>query len=203
METELEKIQEAIKKDSIEASVLDNKVEFVHDDITYRVSKPTYKQKQEAYKFRVKKFNELMSDKSVKFEKDIVLMYKEKGIDLNELTTQTTQLETDKHNLQLKLGEALASKASVEDLEEYKKAIQDILDRQIGLMYEKLNFTQFSLESQLNNYMYTVFTMLITEKKDGEKWVRVWNTLDEFENSDEALINAIATYSTLILRNEI
>ena len=203
MENELEQIQEAIIKDSVEASVLSNQVEFTHEEVTYRVSKPSYKLKQEAYKYRMKKFNELMEDKTVKFEKDIVAMYKEKGVDLDELSTKSQKLEADKHILQEKLGEALANKASVQDLTQYKTAIQAILDDQVRLVYERLNLLQFSLESQLNNYMYTVFTMLITEKKDGEKWLRVWNTLEEFENSDEALINAIAVYSTLILRNEI
>src|ERR1039457_3949402 len=64
-----EKVAQAINKDFIEDITRDNKMEFTHENVKYRIAKPNYNQKQEIYRERVKKFTELLKDPAYSLEK--------------------------------------------------------------------------------------------------------------------------------------
>lgn len=211
MEDRIELSQEAEKEfkkemaqDAVETAITNNQLEFTFKDELYRVSKPSYKQKQVAQKLKSKKFNELLADKDVKFEKELKEQYKAKGIDIDELSHKIVALEAKKQLIQEKLGKALVDKAPDSDLNVYKIEIESIIAEEYQIMLEKLSYLQFSLESQLQNYMYQVFTSLIAEKKVNDTWIQVWKTVEDLENTqDEELINTVAKYSTFILKNEV
>lgn len=205
---EIEKVKEEVKESMnqtiLEEAILDNKFEFEYKEQTYRVRKPTFKEKQRAYRKKVEKMTELLKDKNLMLERDLVTLYKERNIDLNALSDQVQTLEKQKQNIQEKLGSLLANKGIESEIKSYKEEIQKIEAEQINLSTQRTSFLECSIEHQLFTYLYAYLTSVIAEKKVGESWVKVWNSYEEFEDSkDEDFITKIAFYSTFVLRNEI
>ncbi len=202
--TEIAKeLTEMFQRETVENAVNNNVGEFEILEVPYRVSKPTYGQKQKTYKKRAEKFTELIQDKTLMLEKDLKKQYKERGIDIDEMQTKIISLEREKHNIQLKLGEALVKQASDTELKAYKEQIEEIQAKQINISIEKTNLLDFTIEQQLFVFTYTYLTFLIAEKKVDDKWVKVWNTWEDFENSDEDLIKEISYHASLIMKDEL
>jgi len=197
LEAVQEKVQEAINKDFIEDITKDNKMEFMHGDIKYRIVKPTYEQKQSIYKERVKKFTELLKDQTYALEKDLKKQYLLRDIDIDAMTKKIASLDTKKQQLQFKLGEILKKDGSDVDCQTYKKEIELLVAEQQTLAIEKQSYLEFSIENQVMLHMYNYMTFIITEKLVGEKWVRAFNTFQEFMQSDENLVGKLAFLITM------
>jgi hypothetical protein len=52
-------------------------------------------------------------------------------------------------------------------------------------------------------YTYSYFTFLLSEKKEGENWVRVWNKFEDFEVGEDVLISKLTYYVTIMSNSEI
>lgn len=196
-------IAETLNLGITENAIVDNKLEFKVGEVQYRVHKPTVGERTEASKYQSKKFVELLKDKSVLMEADIIKQYKDKGIDIEEFDKTAKNLEKEKQDIQEKLGKALADKAPEVDLEVYKKQIASLLFNIQDVLTRKNALLQYSLETQLFNETFSYFVMLVTEVKKGEEWVRLWNSLEEMNNADSQFFNQVVFYSTFVLRGEI
>ena len=197
------KVSQTINKDFIEDITRDNKMEFTHDAIKYRVAKPNYNQKQEIYRERVKKFTELLKDSAYSLEKDLKKHYLTRDIDIDAMTNRLKGLEEKKTTLQYKLGELLKNDGSEKDGESLKKEIEDIQREQQAIVIEKQTLLEYSIENQVVIYMYNYMTYLITEKQVGEKWVKAFSSFDEFMNTDEILVGKLAFLITMTYQNGI
>ena len=198
-----EKVAQAINKDFIEDITRDNKMEFTHENIKYRIAKPTYNQKQEIYRERVKKFTELLKDQAYSLEKDLKKHYLTRDINIDEMTNNLKGLEEKKGNLQYKLGELLKSDGSESDGESIKKEIETVMKEQQAIVVEKQSLLEFSIENQVVIYMYNYMTYLITEKCVGEKWVKAFSSFEQFMNSDDVLVGKLAFLITMTYQNGI
>ena len=123
---ELENIQkiEAVKKKLNEIMELDavgdflksNEFEFEFKGNKYRVRKPSYKIKQEAYQKRLSKYSILLKEKNedgtfkYSIEEDLLKNYKERGIDVDGMNKQMDNLVLDKERLMMRLGKGLTDK---------------------------------------------------------------------------------------------
>jgi hypothetical protein len=187
----------------VEEILANNHYEFKYKDIDYKVIKPTFKDKQEVYRKKGSKLAELLKNKDILLESALIAQFKERGVDIEEFDTKIKILEQKKNSLKEKLGEALAKQSSESDLKIYREEIVDIITEQTNLSTQKFSYVQFSLENQLKMFAYTYMTISIIFKKENDKWVRVWNTIEEFENCpDEEFINNISFYAGLILKDE-
>ena len=198
-----EKVAQAINKDFIEDITRDNKMEFIHDNIKYRIAKPNYNQKHEIYRERVKKFTELLKDPAYSLEKDLKKSYLVREIDVDEMTNKIKGLEEKKGNIQFKLGELLKNDGPEADGESLKKEIEQLTRDQQAIAVEKQTLLEYSIENQVVIYMYNYMTYLITEKFVGEKWVKAFATFQEFMNSDETLVGKLAFLITMTYQNGI
>ena len=198
-----EKVNQAINKDFIEEITRDNKMEFTHEGIKYRVAKPNYNQKQEIYREKVKKFTELLKDSAYSLEKDLKKHYLTRDIDVDGMTNKLKGLEEKRTALQFKLGELLKSDGSQADGEALKKEIEDIMTEQQGIVVEKQILLEYSIENQVVIYMYNYMTYLITEKLVAEKWVKAFTSFKEFMESDETLVGKLAFLITMTYQNGI
>jgi hypothetical protein len=98
----------------------------------------------------------------------------------------------------IKLGELIKNKGNEIELNNFKNEIE-ILNSEIGLLsIRKTSFLEFSLENQVMIYTYSYLTYLLAEKKEGENFVRVWNTYADFENDKENLVNKFSYYVTVM-----
>ena len=202
-ETKVDVLLPEQEQSLLESALLDNKLEFDYRSIKYRIKKPSFKEKQETYKRKSIRFSELIRDKTYMLEADLKKQFKERGIDLDEMTERVKNLEREKDSLQLKLGEAIVKQASDSELKTYKEQIATIKERQLELLNEKNNYLEFSIENQLFGESYSYLLFLCAEKLIDEKWVKAWATYQDFEVSDEELVRTLAYYSTYMLRDEV
>ncbi len=194
-----EQVTKAQETDFLEEVIKNNKSEFTHLGVKYRVGKLNYEQKQEIYKERVKKFTQLLRDKDYSLEKDLKREYLARGIDIDALTNKIKTLEGQKDSAKLKLGELLKNNASDSDCDKIKKEIEGILEEQKNTAMEKQTLLEFSIENQVIVHMYNYMTYLMAERFDGENWVRAFKTFKDFSQSqDDELIGKLAFLVTLI-----
>ena len=208
--SELEKkIAEIVDLNKVEELVKNNEVTFEVNNITYKVKRATYKQKADTYSKKIEKFIELLKNDKYMLEDDIKKLYLKRGTDIDALTQKLNLLFNNRENLMFRLGEAITNKVPENELEPFKKEIDSINKEIQSLTFNKTSLLESSIESQTMVYAYSYLTFLTVEKlvkgkdlgegnKEADSWIRVWNTWEEFENSEDAVINKASYYVTLM-----
>ena len=189
-ELELSKVEELVK---------DNRITFDHKDKKYRVRLLNLAEKEELDLLRRKKFGQLMKDKDIFLEKDLILQYKERGIDIDEHDDQIKKINAEELDLQIKLGEAISKNEPETILKTFKEQIEELRTRKQIINTQKTLLLEFSMENALLNYVYQIICYLsLDEKKDG-KWQRMFDSLEAFQTyEDGQLINKAGSYSVLL-----
>lgn len=203
----LEAITDNIEKEidvvKVEELIKNNIGKFDYEGVEYRTRNATFKEKQEAYKRKVEKYTELLQNPKNLLEEDLRKLYKERGINIDDLTAQINTLEANKANLQFKLGQSIKENQDDSILETLKEEIDNIDREQMQISMTKTNWLQTSIESQVLIYVYQYLTYAVTEKlvKDGEeeRWVKAWDNYEDFLNSDDALVNKASFQASLII----
>jgi len=198
----LEDITKIEKTEMVDKLIHNNAVEFVHDGVTYKVSPPSYDQRIEANRERAKKFTEMMNDSQFMMEADLVKLYAKRGIDIAQIDKDVAALEKRKDDLMLKLGQALKEDKQ-EELDVYKKEIETLNTEVRNLNLQKIMYLELSVESQVMVHVYTYLAFLCTMKKEGETFIRAFNTFDDFKSISNDLMNIIVFYSSFMVRNDI
>jgi hypothetical protein len=188
--TELAKVEEMVK---------DNKISFKRGESEYRVRLLNQREKEELDMLRRKKFGQLIQDKDILLEKDLIKVLKERGIDLDSSNDEVRKYDAEESSLQMKLGEAIAKNDSEGILEEYKKQIEDLRLKKAIINTQKTLLLEYSLENQLLNYVAKVITYLSADVLVNGVWKRLFNSFAEFENySDNKLIEDLAIHSMML-----
>jgi len=189
-ETELSMIEELIK---------DNKITFEYNEKKYRVRLLNLKEKEELDMLRRKMFGQLIKDEDILLEKDLIIQYKKRGINIDEIDDQIKKIDAEDITLQLKLGESISKNEGETILKIYKDQIEELRIRKQTLSAQKTLLLEFSFENQLLNYVAQVITYLSLDEFKDEIWKRMFNTLDDFQSYvDESLINKAGQYSMLL-----
>jgi len=183
--------------------IKNNEIEFTYKEVKYRVKKPKFNQKLDANNERIRRYIVLLKDPANLVEKDLIEVYKTRGIDIADMDKQYESLENQKKDLMLKLGKGLSDNLTKEELDIFKKEIDKISNDQRDIVIKKSLLLDSSIESQINLFIYTYLAYLIVEKLVDDIWIRGWKYYDSFLNEDENLINIIVWNSTLISRDEI
>ena len=201
MENEL---KEQVDLLTTEDLLSNNVFEFKYKEKDYRVIKASFKDKQEVLRKKSQKFTELLKNKDILLEKDLIKIYKDRGVDIDEIDKSISNLEQSKNSYKEKLGEALTKGTAETDLVIYKKEIEQIIDKQMELYNQRYGLIQYSLESQVRLYSYTYISIFMVEQKVEDKWVKLWKTFNEFENfEDEEFTSTVAVYIGTLLKNEV
>jgi len=189
-ENELSRIEELIR---------DNKIIFEYKDKKYRCRLLNLKEKEELDTLRRKKFGQLMKDKDVLLEKDLIIQYKERGIDIGELDEENKKLTAEEIDLQVRLGAAISKNEMETVLKTYKEQIEEIQAKKKIIYTQRNLLLEFSLENSLLNFVAQIITYLsLEENKDG-KWQRMFDSLEAFQTyEDEGLINKAGSYSMVL-----
>jgi hypothetical protein len=98
----------------------------------------------------------------------------------------------------IQLGELIKNSASEEDLKKFKTEVQEIQEDIKLISINKTSLLEFSIENQVLIHTYSYLTYLVSEKKEGEVWVKVWKNFDEFQADSSSIGNKLAYYVTLI-----
>lgn len=193
-----------VEKTGIIENMLQKKeMEFDFDNVRYKVAQPTFDQKQEANKERVKKYMELLKDPTFLMEEDLIKLYAARGINVKQLDIDTQALEKKREDIMVQLGEAIKNDKPDSDLLVFKTEIEALNTELQTLAMKKIMYLESSVESQVMIHTYTYFGFLCTMKKDGENWVRAFNSMEEYKSIPSDLMNLIVFYTSFMVRNEI
>jgi hypothetical protein len=182
-----------------EELIRDNKIIFEYKDKKYRVRLLNLAEKEQLDTLRRKKFGQLMKDNDVLLEKDLIIQYRERGIDINDLDDQNKKFMYEEMDLQIKLGESISKNENETILKTYKEQIEDLREKRKIIYTQKNLLLNFSLENALLSYVASVITYLSIDKLEDGTWKRMFNNLEDFQTyPDEGLINKGASYSMVL-----
>jgi len=202
-----EKVNEVMDMNLVESYIKDNIIPFSYEDKQYRVRRPSLKERNVVNELRIKKQVGMLKAKNkdgsfvYSSEEDLIKLYKERGVDLNELQSKMVSLQNKRNQTMLKLGKALKDKASEGDLKVYRDEIDNLKEELQVLNIEKTTYLEFSIEQQMFIFVYSYLTSMITEKKEDDKWVSMWKSYDEYLIADEKFINIVSFHAALIISN--
>jgi len=182
-----------------EEMIKDNKITFFVEDKKYRVRMLNLAERNELDNLRRKKFGQLLQDKDIMMEKDLIKQYQERGINISEMDERIQKLTAEEVATQLKLGEAISKNDGESVLNTYKETIESLQHEKRAILAEKTLLLEFSLENQLLSYVAQIFTYLSLEVFEDNSWKRKFESIAEFEKTtDDKLINTAAQYSILL-----
>jgi len=198
-------MNEAIDRANVEELIRVNVSEFEYEKVKYRVSRPTGAQRKELYSKRAEKHIQLLTEGTFKPEEILKKLYLKQNIDIDDIDKKINALNNQKNDYSMKLGKALEDKAQDKELSIYKKEIEKIVDIQKELSIKKTNYLEYSLENQVNMFTYSYCSFLVTDKevkgdKEGEtKWVKAFDTFEDFQNANNNLLNMITFRASILL----
>lgn len=188
----------------VESGLVNNEFIFNIRDMEFKVTKPTFGQKQEVYRAKAKKFSEFIKDSTYMLREDLKKQYKSRNIDVDEIEQKNIQLEIKKKELKEQLGLLLSKQVAESEYADLKNQIVEIENEQSNNINYIGNLMEFCIEHQLYIYAYSYLIMLVVYIKKDNKWVRFWNTYEEFNNTqDESLVNEIALYASFVIKDEL
>lgn len=207
IEEKIEKIKketaDIILEDAVEDLIKDNIVEYEYKGSKYRAVKPTFKQKMLANQQRAKKFIEMIKDPSCVLENDLIKQYGARGISIQEMDDKFNTLRIKREDLQWKLGKALEDGKPREELEIFKKEIENLLTEQTQIVMTKATLLDSSIESQLNVYIFTYLAAMITEKCVDGQWLQAWPDYEALINQHEELVNRVVYYASVVSKSDL
>lgn len=198
------KLKDLLNLSEIEELLKSSEMNFEYEGVKYRIKKPTFQQKQDAYKKRVEKFTELLQNDKYLLENDLKATYLKRGIDVEDLSKQMMNKMKRRDDLMIKLGESIKNGSADTELQGYKKEIESInIDIQ-NISIKRTQYLEFSIENQVLIYTYSYFTFILSEKYDEttSTWIRVWNKWEDFDNSEEKIVAKCSYYTTLLVGHE-
>jgi hypothetical protein len=197
-----EKMDKLDQMTELENLINDNKIEYEYDSESYRVRKPTFKENSRLTYLRMAKYNEMIQDENYMFEEQWAEIYKKKGINLDDMQTRLLELSKKETDVLKRLAKQTI-KAEVEKL---KDQVLEIRKSKNDLIVKKNNLLQFSIETQLTNYINEEMLIQVLEKKVGDNWEKVYEDYEEYENAnspedDELILKSTYYLSLLVMRD--
>lgn len=178
----ISELEETLKMENV---IKDNKIVFKSGDKSFRVRKPNLSEQQEIDSIRRKKYMELVRDDSFMFKKQWIEIYKKKGVDINKMDDDIKRIQDDLRSLLLKLAKTSEPKSVKLLTDEVRK----IKDKSYDLSIEKTDLLVYSIEDQLLLHVNSYVTYVVLETKKEDKWVKYFNSYEDFEKSkDDELV---------------
>lgn len=201
---EQKKALELLEESQIEEALSNNEIVFKYDNTNFRVRKPTFQEKQEVFRLRSKMYVDLLRNEDYMLESDLIAIYKKRNIDIKQLDEDVLTLEQEKKQIYIKLGKSLKDKEGDDVLKAFRENIIDITTRQHQISLKKIDYLQYSIETQVMIFIYTYLAWLVSEKEETDnKWVRVFATFEEFQSSREQITYKLAQYASLLIKHEL
>ena len=205
MENKKQILSESIKNlelNNYEIGVVqDNKLIFIVADKNYRVRMPI--QSEQALIDHKKNLTQLeyLNQEGCITRKQLITKLKEVGVlDIEKIDARKEELTKELKQMWF----ALATKSSSEKnrIEEYKEKINKIQDELKNIAIEVGTQLAPSLESRLEKFIVEYTAFLCTDVQSEGKWVRVWETIEDFNNANSPLTERAAASITWLLLNK-
>ena len=188
----LAEIEDTVKLENL---VKNNVIEFIVDNVTYRVRKPSFVEQQEINIARRKKYLELVKDETYLFRKQWIEQYKVKGIDIVAMENKVRALAEEIKATLLRLATSQDSK----DITSLKQDVMKLRDEQFTTSIEITDKLSYSIEDQIVVYVNSYTTYLVLEKKIENLWQKVYVNYEDFQKSDSKVINNAFYYLSYLI----
>lgn len=189
----LSDIEESVKMESV---VKNNQIKFVSGKDTYRVRKPNFAERNELHKIRREHYLNLVKDPKMLFQKQWRALYKEKGIDIEKMDSDIGRCQNEIEALLLRLVKIQDEKS----IKTIRDSITELRNKQYNISMEKTELLSYSVEDQLLLHVNTYTAFLVLERKEEDKWVRSFETFEDFNKcSDEDLMPKVFKYISLLI----
>lgn len=197
----VEEYKEKYELDKLEELLKDNKAEFTHEEKRYRIRLLSIGEKDELNTLRIKRFSQLMKDQDILCERDLIKLYKTRGIDIDKLDEDINKIKIEFLNIQVKLGESLTNKIGEEVLKTYKTELEN-LDRRLSILnMQRVTLVECSLENQIQNYVYEILTFLSLDIFEDNDWKRAFKTMEDFRNCNDSVLVTKAARLSMLYHN--
>lgn len=205
-----EKLQQLNETENIEEKIKNNKIEFPVNKINYRVSKPTNAQTIAIRKARNLEFYKLLKDPAYKLKEVLIGELKEAGYDIIAKEAKIKEIGYTIEDIQEKV--ATIPTESKEVIENYKKEVEELIQKQSRISVRITELMEFSIEQTLEEFsnLYLIFSVLEKEVEDksiavkeGDTYPKIWakafDSYIKFLDSDEEVLLLEATYNMSML----
>lgn len=191
---ELKEIAEA------ERMIQNNMIEFQIKEELYRVRRPVYSEQVEAEKFINERKVEMLRDPKCATREELKNLWKQKGMDIDDMDRKMVTLQAEINNLRLQLAETTEKKA-IKMLEE---DIIKLMHEQTSISVDKANLLSCSLEDQLTTEANIYCMYLLLDKKEEGEWKRAFGSFERFqaEIQNEVVIQANYYLNVLLFSSE-
>jgi hypothetical protein len=202
MENKEQILSESIKNleiNNYDAGIIqDNKLVFIVGDKSYRVRMPS--QSEQALIDHKRNLTQLeyLNQEGCITRKQLISRLKEVGVlDIEKVDERKEELTKELKQMWM----ILATKTSIEKtrIEEYKEKINKIQNELKNIAIEIGTQLSPSLESRLEKFIVEYTTFLCTDKQVDGKWIRVWETIDDFNKEDSSLTERASANITWML----
>jgi len=199
--TRIKEMLNELDLDSFNESLIkDNKIIFVIDENVYRCQMPSQKSLALAEDLENRlKIKYLQIDGYVSRQKLKQILKEKQDIDIDDLDRQKEVLQDELKSVYLDLAVAQTSEKKI--IEKLKNKKTQIEEKFTTLIIEITDHLKPCIEEQIRKKYYEFLTSQCTEKAvHGDKWQRVWKTLEDYENDNTKLAyNAVGYLQTLMI----
>ena len=200
----LEKLAEFEEIEETEKLVKNNEIEFTHNDIVYKVTRPTLQDKEELRRKRLKKVVELKSNPDILTRDQVIKAYSGTEDDIGMIDQKMIQLRQQMDELSVRAFKQESNDSAVANLQE---KLDELKIRFVELSQKKTELLDGCLESEVNLFCIDYLTYLVLSKKNKNgEFVRVFQTFEDYQKVNEpeveSLLNRASVYANhLILMN--
>jgi len=202
--SKLDKLNKIAEISESEEFIVDNKIIFTYENVQYRLHLPSYGEKKSACDFRNKLQIQMLKARDengqLVYSTEVGLrkLYKEQGIDIEDIEKAIKTAQNDLKTALLRLGSALEDEAQKLAIESYKKDAIKMKEDIEKLSIKKSGLLECSIENQVITETFYFLAAILTEKKDGENWVKAWKDYEEYKKEEEGIVNKTAYYVSLL-----
>ncbi len=204
-EEKLERIKQLLleldSKSFDQAIIQDNKIIFPYKKGLYRCKMPNQKIQSicedDKNKYQIK----LLEEGGYKTKSQLKIILKEKqDIDIDILEKQREEIRTRLKDAFMDLAQTSGDNKS--KLKERRDKVQKVREELIECIAEICECLAPSLEERVLKRYYEYATYLCTEKQtpgEDEKWVKVWDSFEKFEEDETILAYKAVQYLRTLL----
>lgn len=188
MKQNLDQAEQSLTGDHL---IRDNWFRYTVDGKSYRCKMPTTKDQAQAEEISNSYKNQLLQKEGQLTKARLKKILKEK---------QEIDIDTLQDQMKKKLEEIVtisvhtATIDNEEKIAEQAEKVAKLQDEVKTLSFEISEYLSSSIEAQKDKKFLEYLTWKCTEQEDGDKWVPVWKTLQDYENDSSNLAEMAVIY---------
>jgi hypothetical protein len=181
--------------------IQDNKLVFLIGDNTYRVRMPIQSEQALIDNKRNMAQLEYIKQEGCITKKQLIYQLQKCGVfDIDKAEESREQLTKELKKLWFIL--ATKSSENTTSIQEYSDKITAIQNELKNISIDIATQLAPSLESRLEKFTVEYMTFVCTDKQEDHKWIRVWETFEDFQKADTSLVEHCAANMTWIVLNK-